>query len=82
MEWLTESFHEMRTHPKRSMKEFLQLLLIMSVCGGMIFLSAILSGCSSSARTTVRGKATIITVDTTTVSHNGTISFKKGIFNK
>lgn len=31
--------------------------------------------------TTVRGKATIVTTDTTVVKHNGTLKFKKSMFN-
>lgn len=46
-----------------------------------IFLSVILQGCTVSRGTTVRGKATIVTIDTTVVKHNGTLKFKKSMFN-
>lgn len=55
--------------------------MIFAVCGVMLFLSAILQGCTVSKGTTVRGKATIVTTDTTVVKHNGTLKFKKSMFN-
>lgn len=47
----------------------------------MLFLSAILQGCAVTKSTTVRGKATIVTTDTTIVNHNGMLKFKKSMFN-
>lgn len=63
------------------LREIAMCLAIFVVCGAMLFLSAILQGCSVSKGTTVRGKATIITTDTTVVKHNGTLKFKKSMFN-
>lgn len=66
---------------KEAIKEFAMCLAIFVVCGAMLFLSAILQGCTVSKGTTVQGKATIITTDTTVVKHNGTLKFKKSMFN-
>lgn len=78
MEELVKHFKE---QPKEAIKEVAMCLAIFVVCGAMLFLSAILQGCSVSKGTTVRGKATIITTDTTVVKHNGTLKFKKSMFN-
>ena len=66
---------------KEAIKELAMCLAIFVVCGAMLFLSAILQGCTVTKGTTVRGKATIITTDTTVVKHNGTLKFKKSMFN-
>lgn len=67
--------------PKEAIKEVAMCLAIFAVCGAMLFLSAIFQGCTVSRGTTVRGKATIVTTDTTVVKHNGTLKFKKSMFN-
>lgn len=67
--------------PKEAIKEVAMCLAIFAVCGAMLFLSAILQGCAVSKGTTVRGKATIVTTDTTVVKHNGTLKFNKSMFN-
>lgn len=72
---------ELIKHFKEQPKEVAMCVAIFAVCGSMLFLSAILQGCSVSKGTTVRGKATIITTDTTLVKHNGTLKFKKSMFN-
>lgn len=78
MKELVKHFKE---QPKEAIKEVAMCLAIFVVCGAMLFLSAILQGCSVTKGTTVRGKATIITTDTTVVKHNGTLKFKKSMFN-
>lgn len=70
-----------KSTPKEAIKEVAMCLSIFVVCGAMLFLSAILQGCSVTKDTTVRGKATIVTTDTTVVKHNGTLKFKKSMFN-
>lgn len=72
---------ELVKQPKKVIKEVAMCLAIFVVCGSMLFLSAILQGCTVSKATTVRGKATIVTTDTTVVKHNGTLKFKKSMFN-
>lgn len=71
----------LREQPKQALKEAATCLMIFAVCGVLLFMSAILQGCTVSKGTTVRGKATIITTDTTVVKHNGTLKFKKSMFN-
>ena len=78
MKELVKHFKE---QPKEAIKEVAMCLDIFVVCGAMLFLFAILQGCTVSKGTTVRGKATIITTDTTVVKHNGTLKFKKSMFN-
>lgn len=78
MKELVKNFKE---QPKKVIKEDAMCLAIFVVCGSMLFLSAILQGCTVSKATTVRGKATIVTTDTTVVKHNGTLKFKKSMFN-
>lgn len=78
MKELVKHFKE---RPKEAIKEAAMCLYIFVVCGAMLFLSAILQGCTVSKGTTVRGKATIVTTDTTVVKHNGTLKFKKSMFN-
>lgn len=78
MKELVKHFKE---HPKEAIKEVAMCLAIFVVCGAMLFISAILQGCTVTKGTTVRGKATIVTTDTTVVKHNGTLKFKKSMFN-
>lgn len=80
-EIMKEFIQHFREQPKEAIKEVAMCLAIFAVCGAMLFLSAILQGCTVSKGTTVRGKATIITTDTTIVKHNGTLKFKKSMFN-
>lgn len=58
-------------------KEFLKAVFIMTFVFVMLWFAALFSGCSASQKTTIKGKATIITVDTTTVTHNGYFQLKK-----
>lgn len=78
MKELVKHFKE---QPKEAIKEAAMCLSIFVVCGAMLFLSAILQGCSVSKGVTIRGKATIVTTDTTVVKHNGALKFKKSMFN-
>lgn len=78
MKELVKHFKE---QPKEAIKEVAMCLAIFVVGGAMLFLSAILQGCSVSKGTTIRGKATIVTTDTTVVKHNGALKFKKSMFN-
>lgn len=58
-------------------KEFLKAVFLLAFVLVMLFFAALFSGCSASHKTTIKGKATIITVDTTTVTHNGYFQLKK-----
>ena len=81
LENMKELIQHFREQPKEAIKEVAMCVMIFAVCGAMLFLSAILQGCTVSKGTTVRGKATIVTTDTTVVKHNGTLKFKKSMFN-
>lgn len=78
---MKELIKHFKEQPKEAIKEVAMCLAIFVVCGAMLFLSAILQGCAVTKGTTVRGKATIVTTDTTVVKHNGTLKFKKSMFN-
>lgn len=78
---MKELIKHFKEQPKEAIKEVAMCLAIFVVGGAMLFLSAILQGCTVSKGTTVRGKATIVTTDTTVVKHNGTLKFKKSMFN-
>lgn len=78
---MKELIKHFREQPKEAIKEVTMCVMIFAVSCAMLFLSAILQGCSVTKGTTVRGKATIITTDTTVVKHNGTLKFKKSMFN-
>lgn len=78
---MKELVKHFREQPKEAIKEVAMCLAIFVVCGAMLFLSAILQGCTVTKGTTVQGKATIVTTDTTVVKHNGTLKFKKSMFN-
>ena len=68
---MKELLQHFREQPKEAIKEVAMCVMIFAVCCVMLFLSAILQGCTVSKGTTVRGKATIITTYTTVVKHNG-----------
>lgn len=78
---MKEFIQHFRERPKEAIKEVATCVMIFAVSCAMLFLSAILQGCAVTKGTTVRGKATIITTDTTVVKHNGTLKFKKSMFN-
>lgn len=78
---MKEFIQHFREQPKEAIKEVAMCVMIFAVWGAMLFLSAILQGCAVAKNTTVRGKATIVTTDTTVVKHNGTLQFKKSMFN-
>lgn len=78
---MKELIKHVKEQPKESIKEVAMCVMIFAVGGVMLFLSAILQGCTVSKGTTVRGKATIVTTDTTVVNHDGTLKFKKSTFN-
>lgn len=78
---MKELLQHFREQPKEAIKEVAMCLVIFAVCVAMLFLSAILQGCNVSKDITVRGKATIVTTDTTLVKHNGMLKFKKSMFN-
>lgn len=78
---MKELIQHFREQPKEAIKEVAMCVMIFVVCGAMLFLSAILQGCTVSKGVTIRGKATIVTTDTTVVKHNGALKFKKSMFN-
>ena len=74
---MKELIQHFREQPKEAIKEVAMCLAIFAVSCAMLFLSAILQGCNVSKGVTIRGKATIVTTDTTYIYHGGTVKFPK-----
>lgn len=74
---MKELIKHFREQPKEAIKEVAMCVAIFAVCGAMLFLSAILQGCSVQRESASSGKATIITTDTTYIYHGGTVKFPK-----
>lgn len=74
---MKEFIKYIKEQPTQALKEFAMCLAIFVVCGAMLFLAAILQGCSVQRQTQSAGKATIITTDTTYIYHGGTVKFPK-----
>lgn len=68
---------ELLQHFREQPKEVAMCVMIFAVCGAMLFLSAILQGCSVQRESASSGKAVIITIDTTYIYHGGTVKFPK-----
>lgn len=66
-----------RENPKQAVKDFLKILFIFAVWGAFIWFCCMLQGCSVVRDTTIDGKTTIITVDTTYIKHNGFLKYPK-----
>ena len=79
---MKEFIKHFKEQPKEAIKEVALCVMMFAFCWAVLFISATLQGCTVSRGTTVRGKATIVTTDTTVVRHNGTLKFKKSMFNK
>lgn len=74
---MKELIQHFREQPKEAIKEVAMCVMIFAVCGAMLFLSAILQGCSVKRESASSGKAVIITTDTTYIYHGGTVKFPK-----
>lgn len=74
---MREFIQHLREQPKETIKEVAICLAIFAVCGAMLFLAAILQGCSVQRESASSGKAVIITTDTTYIYHGGTVKFPK-----
>lgn len=82
LEIMKEFIKHYKDHPKEALKDVAMCVVIFAFCVAVLYISALLQGCAVSRDTTVRGKATIVTIDTTVVKHNGMLKFKKSMFNK
>lgn len=74
---MKELIQYFREQPKEAIKEVAIGLMILAVWGTILFLPAILSGCTAQRETASSGKAVIITADTTYIYHGGTVKFPK-----
>lgn len=74
---MKELLQHFREQPKEAIKEVAMCLAIFTVCGAMLFLSAISQGCSVQRESASSGKAVIITTDTTYIYHGGALKFPK-----
>lgn len=76
MAWIKETFNEFKKKPKQALKEFAMAVAIFAVVYMMMFLAAILQGCTTTKTVEAAGKTTVITTDTTYINHGGTVSIK------
>jgi hypothetical protein len=74
---MKELIKHFKEQPKEAIKEVAMCASIFAVCVAMLFLSAILQGCSAQRESASSGKAVIITADTTYIYHGGTVKFPK-----
>lgn len=78
---MKDLINHLREQPKETIKKVVRCIIMFTVCCAMLFLSAIMQGCSVSKSVNATGKTTIVTKDTTVVIHNGTLNLKKSMFN-
>ena len=74
---MKELIQHFREQPKKAIKEIAMCVMILAVWGTILFLPAILQGCSAQHESASSGKAVIITTDTTYIYHGGTVKFPK-----
>lgn len=74
---MKELIKHFKERPKEAIKEVAMCVMIFAVWGAVLFLSAILQGCSAQRESASSGKAVIITTDTTYIYHGGTVKFPK-----
>lgn len=74
---MKEFIKHFKEQPKQAIKEVALCVMMFAFCWAVLFISATLQGCTVSRGTTVRGKATIVTTDTTYIYHGGTVKFPK-----
>lgn len=74
---MKELLNYLKEDPKQALKDFGAVVCIFVVWFALLWLCAILQGCSVARNTTIDGKATIITVDTTYIKHNGVLKYPK-----
>lgn len=74
---MKEFIQHFREQPKEAIKEVAMYVMVLAVCGVLLFLPAILQSCSVQRESTSSGKAVIITTDTTYIYHGGTVKFPK-----
>lgn len=61
----------------KNLGEYLFAVYAFLFVGAMIYLCAVLQGCSMYKQTDINGKATIVTTDTTYINHNTLLKYPK-----
>ena len=74
---MKEFIKHYKDHPKEALKDVAMCVVIFAFCVAVLFISALLQGCSVQRETASSGKAVIITTDTTYIYHGGTVKFPK-----
>ena len=74
---MKEFIKHFKEQPKEVFKDVAMCVMMFAFCWAVLFLSALLQGCSVQRDTTSSGKAVIITTDTTYIYHGGTVKFPK-----
>ena len=74
---MKEFIKHFKEQPKEAIKEVALCVVMFAFCWAVLFLSALLQGCSVQRESASSGKAVIITTDTTYIYHGGTVKFPK-----
>lgn len=76
MGYIKESFKYWKREPKQALKDFGMCISVFVVAWCMLFMAAILQGCTATKTVEAKGRTTIITTDTTHIEHGGNVSIK------
>lgn len=74
---MKEFIKQFKENPKEAIKEVAMCVMMFAFCWAVLFITAMLQGCSVQRESVSSGKAVIITTDTTYIYHGGTVKFPK-----
>ena len=74
---MKEFIKQFKENPKEAIKEVAMCVVMFAFCWAVLFITAMLQGCSVQRESVSSGKAVIITTDTTYIYHGGTVKFPK-----
>lgn len=74
---MKEFIKQFKENPKAAIKDVAMCVVMFAFCMAVLFISALLQGCSVQRESASSGKAVIITTDTTYIYHGGTVKFPK-----
>lgn len=74
---MKEFIKQFKENPKEAIKEVAMCVVFFAFCWAVLFITAMLQGCSVQRESVSSGKAVIITTDTTYIYHGGTVKFPK-----
>ncbi len=74
---MKEFIKQFKENPKEAIKEVAMCVVFFAFGWAVLFITAMLQGCSVQRESVSSGKAVIITTDTTYIYHGGTVKFPK-----